>query len=151
MARLYLISCSSGDIEFSRALRSIHQHSPRRLPGVGLIYQVADHEVCIIAEGRPVNFYREDSESLPACVADLISGQLLLAAVVGIKHRLPNEIHRIDRSFFVGRGGDGYSLSELWAEQYAFQLPRAFAGGQPAIGPHPNEGVLAQAALEEVL
>ncbi len=96
--RLYLVSASSQEVEFSGLLSMLRKQRP--FPdGV----ELTDHQVCggvdwytfcytgpdgqenvkqiyLVAKGRPVNFYRQDVISLTDCMIDLVFSEILLMA-----------------------------------------------------------------------
>lgn len=107
--RLYLVSASSGRIEFSHLIKFFEGTPQERLalarefPFLGRIEDISvefvnkvymyrftyygeQREVVLLGEGYPVNFYRPDSQSLPAKIIDPINAEILVLAEYGLKH-----------------------------------------------------------------
>ena len=96
--QLYLISGSSQEVEFSGLLSMLRKERPfpagLELTGhqvcdgadrytfryTGTDGEETEKEICLIAKGRPVNFYRQEVISLTDCMIDIVFSEILLMA-----------------------------------------------------------------------
>lgn len=146
----FLISCSSGEVEFS-SWRSKNTSLRSIIPSVGESYIINDQKVTVLANGRPVNFFRAESESLPDCVADLINTTLVAAATTALSQNsdLPS-LRLLDVDFFSRRGWDGLSIVEKWTSVHNFYEKSVMELSLGERGVHPFEGKLAHMQNLEV-
>lgn len=118
--KVFLISCSSGEIEFCTWRARFINHR-ENLEQIGEHYKASGNSVTILGNGRPINFFRSDAESLPDCVADLVNATLVSAVTIAMKspNTVPN-LRLLDVNVFEKRGWDGLSLVERWASIHGF-------------------------------
>jgi hypothetical protein len=153
----YLASASSQDIEFSRlslgateeGLDSLSGQGGRRgLGGLGMSYAHGACRVVLLADGFPINFFREGSESVAERVIDPINAELLAAALWLSKerHNLESRAYLFGREGAVGINSDvEIRLMNEWLHANGFQASydSHVLDTSPYIDIHPCEEVLA--------
>jgi S-adenosylhomocysteine hydrolase len=130
-----LCSVSSGDVEF-RSLQAFLEHaSVKRSRGAfGIDYGLADgRRVVLLADGRPINFFRPAGVSLPLAFGDLLFARMPDALVLGL--RAADHLEPIVYKAGTGTADSLIGDDELVAEwRRAYGLDDAFTW--PPIGPH---------------
>ncbi len=162
--RLYLASASSGRIEFSQLIqffegapeeqRALTEQFPflgwiedisidfvKKVYTYAFTYRGQRREVVLFGEGYPINFYRPDSQSLPAKIIDPINAEILVLCEYGLKHA-----HRLDhRTYLLGQDDlPDLSISEedilrLWGKQNAIAGLNGAHDVWQTFAPHPCE------------
>ena len=99
-----------------------------------------------MAEGKPVNFYREGVISLTYRVIDLVFAEMLHLALYLCNHRdLPPQLYILGDDNAITKDISEQDLLELWFQEnrfYSKENTRAF------LNPHPMEESLRKIAWE---
>ncbi|WP_346898993.1 hypothetical protein [uncultured Roseibium sp.] len=140
--RAFLISCSSGSVEY-KTWREKNHTNLLETTQIGECYRADGRIIYLLANGRPINFYRKDAESLPICVADLVNATLVGAAATALSSgaNFPS-LRLIDIDLFEKRGWDGLSMIEKWAQFHGFSGTRIALLSAAEKEVHPNERLL---------
>jgi len=133
-ANLYLASGSSKDVEFSWFLRYL-TGKEADIPGLSLEkqetakwhscyrfrYDGAEKNVYLMAEGKPVNFYREDVISLTYRVIDLVFTEMLKMALYLCRSRdLPPQLYILGDDNPITRAVSEKKLLDWWFQENRF-------------------------------
>ncbi len=131
---LYLASGSSKDVEFSWLLRYL-AGKEAEIPGLSLEaqeaaewhtcyrfrYDGAEKNVYIMAEGKPVNFYREGVISLTYRVIDLVFTEMLQMALYLCRDRdLPPRLYILGEDNAITRAVSEKELLDRWFRENRF-------------------------------
>lgn len=145
---LYLASGSSRDVEFSYFLRYL-SGKEAEIPGLSLLecsesefyrrcrfsYGGAEKTVYLMAEGKPVNFYREGVISLTYRVIDLVFTEMLELALYLCRNRnIPPQLYMLGEDNPITRAVSEKDMLELWFSESNF-----WRGGElkTFLRPHP--------------
>ena len=157
--RIYLASGSSKNVEFKEILEYLAGNRPA-IEGLSLIcveqkplytkysfeYKGTTKELFLLAEGKPVNFYREGVISLTYRVIDLVFAEMLHLALYLCNHRdLPPQLYILGDDNAITKDISEQDLLELWFRENRFYSKgntRAF------LNPHPMEESLRKIAWE---
>ena len=131
---LYLASGSSKDVEFSWFLRYL-AGKEAEIPGLSLEeqetaewytcycvrYDGAEKNVYLMAEGKPVNFYRQGVISLTYRVIDLVFTEMLKMALYLCRNRdLPPRLYILGEDNPITRAVSEKELLDLWFQENRF-------------------------------
>ena len=156
---LYLASGSSKDVEFSYFLRYL-AGSEAQIPGLVLEgqetarwyrrcrfrYGGGEKTVYLMAEGKPVNFYREGVISLTYRVIDLVFTEMLQMALYLCRHRdLPPQLYVLGGDNPITRAVSEGDMLERWFRENQLWHPGEL---ERFLRPHPLAGELREIAWE---
>ncbi len=150
---LYLASGSSKDVEFAKLLDYLRKHE-EELPRLQLmgrdeakwhscyhfLYDGCEKNVYIMAEGKPVNFYREGVISLTHRMIDLVFTEMLEMALYLCDHReLAPQLYILGEDNPITRAGSEKKLLDSWFCENNFFYE---ANLEEFLRPHPNAATL---------
>lgn len=157
--KLYLASGSSKDVEFKEILQYLSGHQPQ-IAGLSLVeveekplytkyrfdYNGTMKELFLLAEGKPVNFYREGVISLTYRVIDLVFAEMLHLALYLCSHRdLSPQLYILGEDNAVTKDISERNLLDLWFQENRFYYK---GDARSFLNPHPMEGSLRKVAWE---
>ena len=157
---LYLASGSSKDVEFSYFLRYL-AGKEAAIPGLVLESQETaewhscyrfryggeEKNVYLMAEGKPVNFYREGVISLTYRVIDLVFTEMLQMALYLCRNRnIPPQLYVLGEDSPVTRAVSEKELLDLWFQENHFWYQEDLA---TFLQPHPLTDELRKIAWEK--
>lgn len=156
---VYLASGSSKDVEFSYFLRYLDGEEAQ-IPGLVLEgqetsqwyscyrfrYGGAEKTVYLMAEGKPVNFYREGVISLTYRVIDLVFTEMLQMALYLCAHRDTHpQLYVLGEDNPITRAVSERDMLELWFRENHFWHPENV---KDFLQPHPLADELRKIAWE---
>lgn len=157
---LYLASGSSKDVEFSYFLRYL-VGKEAAIPGLALEdretaewyscyrfrYGGVEKAVYLMAEGKPVNFYRQNVISLTYRVIDLVFTEMLQMALYLCRNRnLPPQLYVLGEDNPITRAVSEKDLLDLWFQENHFWYQGDLA---TFLQPHPLADELRKVAWEK--
>ncbi len=157
---VYLASGSSKDVEFSYFLRYL-AGKEEQIPGLVLesqetsewyscyhfCYGGVEKKVYFMAEGKPVNFYREDVISLTYRVIDLVFTEMLQMALYLCRTRdIPPQLYVLGEDNPITRAVSEKKLLDLWFQENHFWYREEL---ETFLQPHPMANDLRKIAWEK--
>ena len=157
---LYLASGSSKDVEFSWFLRYL-AGKEAEIPGLSLEeqetaewhtcynfrYGGAEKNVYLMAEGKPVNFYRKGVISLTYRVIDLVFTEMLKMALYLCRNReLPPRLYILGEDNPITQAISEKELLDLWFQENRFWYQGAL---ETFLRPHPLAAELRKITWEK--
>lgn len=157
---LYLASGSSKDVEFSWFLRYL-AGKERKIFGLTLEedeaaewyicyrfrYGGTEKNVYLMAEGKPVNFYREDVVSLTYKMIDLVFTEMLKMALYLCRNRdIPPQLYILGEDNPITRTVSETELLDLWFQENRFWYQGEL---ETFLRPHPLAAELREITWEK--
>ena len=157
---LYLASGSSKDVEFSYLLRYLagkeaeisdlsleDRETAERHTCYRFRYRGEEKHVYLMAEGKPVNFYREGVISLTYRVIDLVFTEMLQMALYLCRNRnLPPQLYVLGEDNPITRAVSEKELLDLWFKENHFWYQGEL---ETFLQPHPLAAELRKIAWEK--
>ena len=150
---LYLASGSSKDVEFSHMLSYLKKQE-EEIPSLSFegqesakwhncyhfTYEGREKNVYVMAEGKPVNFYRDGVISLTHRMIDLVFTEMLEMALYLCNNQdLPPQLYILGEDNPITRAGSEKELLDMWFRENSFCYQGEL---EEFLKPHPKADIL---------